>query len=144
MCFRRWQVACRLLSLAVLAFWAGQQSAQAGDLCDFCCPRFHCPPKTPHCWEGAPRFHFKQGCPKPICNPCAMPNWGYNQTCWTPWPWPHNWSHCPVVPPAALVAPGVIPQAETMAPGPGRPNLVSPDPGSGLPTPRTLDRPPGL
>ncbi len=43
------------------------------------------------------------GCPRPVCNLCALPNFGYFQACWTPWPLPPDWSHCPVPPPAALV-----------------------------------------
>jgi hypothetical protein len=54
--------------------------------------------------EGGPRIHIKMGCPRPICNPCAQPNWGYYEKCWNPWPFPPNWSHCQAVPPAATVA----------------------------------------
>jgi hypothetical protein len=32
-----------------------------------------------------------------------LPNFGYFQTCWTPWPLPPDWSHCKVPPPAAYV-----------------------------------------
>ena len=98
------------VGLAAAAFiWsAGSVSAQenCGDC--FSCPKFHCPPALRHCLEGAPRIHFRRGCPKPICNPCTAPNWGYYQTCWTPWPWPQDWNHCPVQPPAAVVQPGLM------------------------------------
>jgi hypothetical protein len=68
------------------------------------CQTHHCPPPLSHCQEGAPIIRVKCGCPKPICNPCDQPGWGYFETCWTPWPWPPNYSHCPVLPPAATIA----------------------------------------
>lgn len=73
-----------------------------------CCQKFHCPPPLKHCMERPPRIHWSHGCPKPICCPCDQPNWGYHQTCWTPWPWPLDWNHCPVTPPAAHVHPGAV------------------------------------
>ena len=87
------------------------------------CQRFHCPPALKWCAEGKPRICFQRGCPKPICNPCEAPNWGYYQTCWSPWPWPPDWSHCPVPPPASTVYPGMIPanqgiRIEETGPGP--------------------------
>lgn len=91
------------------------------------CQRFHCPPHYKHCQEGAPRICFQRGCPRPICDPCTQPNWGYYQTCWTPWPWPPNWSHCPVQPPASAVIPSVrVPgdnQEEEMMPTPASPGI---------------------
>jgi hypothetical protein len=76
-----------------------------GGGCNECqtCNTHHCPPKLQHCMEGPPRIHVKIGCPKPICNPCTQPNWGYYEKCWNPWPFPPNWSHCPSPPPAATV-----------------------------------------
>jgi hypothetical protein len=68
------------------------------------CQTHHCPPKLEHCMEGEPKIHVKIGCPKPICNPCSQPNWGYYDKCWNPWPYPPNWTHCPNPPPAATVA----------------------------------------
>ena len=68
------------------------------------CQHTHCPPHLSHCMEGAPKICVKIGCPKPICNPCTQPNWGYYETCWSPWPFPPNYNHCPNVPPAATVA----------------------------------------
>jgi hypothetical protein len=61
----------------------------------------HCPPAYRHIVEGPPNIHFKHGCPKPICSPCTHERWGYYETCWRRWPWPPNWSHCPVPPPGA-------------------------------------------
>ena len=66
----------------------------------------HCPPPLAHCVEGAPKIRVRVGCPKPICNPCTQPGWGYHETCWTPWPWQPNYAHCPVTPPAATMAYG--------------------------------------
>jgi hypothetical protein len=74
-----------------------------GQQCDTC-QSHHCPPKLQHCMEGEPKIHVKIGCPKPICNPCSQPNWGYYEKCWNPWPYPPNWTHCPSPPPAATVA----------------------------------------
>jgi hypothetical protein len=68
------------------------------------CQTHHCPPKLQHCMEGEPKIHVKIGCPKPIRNPCAQPNWGYYEKCWNPWPFAPNWSHCNATPPAATVA----------------------------------------
>lgn len=73
------------------------------------------PPFLRWCHEGAPRIRIQHGCPKPICNPCATPNWGYYQSCWAPWPFQPDTSHCraptsqqaPLMPPAAASAPGV-------------------------------------
>lgn len=106
----RWLAGVGLAAAAL--FWSsGTAAAQApcGD-CAPHCQHKHCPPPLNHCWEGPPRIKFRHACPKPICNPCQTqaPNWGYYQTCWTPWPWPPDWNHCPVQPPAAVVLPGVM------------------------------------
>jgi len=79
------------------------------------CQKFHCP-HTKHCLEGAPRICFQCGCPKPICCPCDQPNFGYYQTCWTPWPYPPDWSHCPVQPPASAVNINPFPRGATGPP----------------------------
>ena len=105
---RRWLTLFSLASLGWLA--AGSAWAQ----CNSCgrsttgcsvsfCQTHHCAPPLRHCQEGPPRIHGSHGCPRPICDPCTMPNWGYSDTCWQPWPFPPDWSHCPTVPPAALV-----------------------------------------
>lgn len=115
----RWLAGVGLVAAAL--FWSvNPASAQApcGDC--FHCSKHDCPPPLRHCLEGPPRIKFHRGCPKPICNPCHAPNWGYYQTCWTPWPFPPDWSHCPVQPPAAVVQPGL------MLPGTG-PAVVDPD-----------------
>lgn len=112
------------LAAAALFGAAGAARAQApGGTCAPHCKHTHCPPPLIHCREGPPQIKFRCGCPKPICNPCDSPHWGYFQTCWTPWPYPPDWSHCPVPPPAAAVFPGLLPpntgfRGDDMAPPP--------------------------
>jgi hypothetical protein len=87
--------------------WAQFGSATCGvsfgTPCAAPCQSFHCPPAYKHCYEGAPHLHFHRGCPHPICNPCDLPQWGYFETCWTPWPFPPSFAHCPVPPPAQFM-----------------------------------------
>jgi hypothetical protein len=66
-------------------------------------PTNHCPPKFWHWEEGPPRLKYKHACPKPVCDPCSLPHAGYYQTCWNPWPWAPDWSHCVLPPSAGLV-----------------------------------------
>ncbi len=122
------------ISLAAVAVLMLQSMAKAQEPCATCaapcatcgpagCQHFHCPPALKWCMEGMPRICFQHGCPKPICSPCEAPNWGYYQKCWTPWPWPPDWSHCPVPPPASQVFPGMLPPAQAsteIAPTPRR------------------------
>jgi hypothetical protein len=108
------RLALAALALSLTATVTRAQDAAPGCTtgCSTCvagCQRFHCPPVLKWCMEGAPRICFQHGCPKPICSPCQAPNWGYYQKCWSPWPWPPDWSHCPVPPPASQVFPGMIP-----------------------------------
>lgn len=81
------------------------------------CKGWFCCATHVHCAEAPPRILFRNCCPKPICNPCesGAPHWGYYQTCWTPWPWPADWSHCPVPPPASQVIPPHTWAADYMA-----------------------------
>ena len=106
---RRWLLAAALVLVAAAPSYA--QSCFDG----FCNGDFmsgsrgghscgHCPPPLAHCMEGTPKIRVKVGCPKPICNPCTQPGWGYHETCWTPWPWQPSYAHCPVTPPAATFA----------------------------------------
>ena len=105
MAFRKF---CRLLTVP-LAMCLGMGSVALADPCeDCCCQRLHCPPPLHHCMERPPCIKFMCGCPRPVCNPCNAPNWGYFQPCWVPWPWPPDWSHCPVPPPATMVVPSPI------------------------------------
>src|SRR5262245_18574331 len=87
--------------LSVAALWMGltlasTASAQPGGL-----DGHECPPPLKYYYEGSPRLRFKQGCPRPICQPCTLHHYGYYQPCWAPSPCPPYWSHCPVPPPGA-------------------------------------------
>ena len=159
--------ACTILSPAVAQEMFGCFTCATGGHCQ----RHHCPPPLRHCFEGPPHIHWKRGCPRPICDPCALPNYGYFQTCWTPWPDAGNWSHCSVPPPAAFVqlgppvaiagptavTPGVVPPSPTgvmpnvprplpSAPGtqPGRPMIPSDFDPTPLPAPRSTPDVPGM
>ena len=111
--------------------------AEDGGGDDYCpsCKMFCCPHHK-HCTEGGPRICFWCGCGRPIANPCTSPNWGYYQTCWSPWPWGPDWSHCPVQPPASVVWPPGPPGEGPLLPNsiPSRQGL----PGN-IPPPRPLD-----
>ena len=90
-----------LLSVALVAGLAFAAGARGQD-CDECKEK-PCPPKFLYIFEGPPRIKFKHGCPRPICNPCDLPHYGYFATCWHPWPWPPDFSHCPVPPPGSFL-----------------------------------------
>jgi hypothetical protein len=126
------------IPLAALLLMPGAVQAQQG--CNDC-QRFHCPPALKHWMEGSPHIHFFRGCPKPICNPCLNPNWGYFEPSWNPWPGPPGLSHGRVPPPAASVT--LNPSAGTVVPQQG---FIVPEhptqPTPTLPPPRTLR--PGL
>jgi hypothetical protein len=110
-----------ILGLTALACSARTDNvrAQGGATCTQpceggACQWLHCPSWFHHCQEQPPCIRIHCGCARPVCNPCNLPNFGYFQTCWTPWPLPPDWSHCGVPRPAALVhlqgppvAPGV-------------------------------------
>jgi hypothetical protein len=85
--------------------FAQMPCGQGGDCKPSCLGWFNCPPPYKHCMEGPPCICFKCGCPKPVCCPANAPNWGYFQTCWRPWPWPPDWSHCYGAPPASQLIP---------------------------------------
>lgn len=108
---------------AVLVLGAALTGLNKASAAGYLWNRLHCcPPPLHHCEEGCPCIKRCCGCPKPVCNPCVQPNWGYYQPCWSPWPWPPDWSHCPVMPPAAIVHPPgsggdlVMPGPESLAP----------------------------
>ena len=79
--------------------------AAFGQSCTTCCQpeSHHCPPSFWHWQEGPPKIKFKHACPKPVCNPCTLQHAGYYQTCWHPWPWEPDWSHCALAPTALSV-----------------------------------------
>jgi hypothetical protein len=119
------------------AFAAGSYAFAWGEGCG-CCDNHHCPPAYVHCQEGPPCIKFKCACPKPVCNPCELPCFGYYQTCWRPWPCPPNWSHCPVPPPGAVEPcppEGAVIRAPEQLPAtmPGQQMPYAPSPGNGQP-----------
>jgi hypothetical protein len=136
-----------LLWLAMPTVGRAQQTcapcaASFGTPCGAGCQTNHCPPAFRYTVEGPPRIHWHCGCPHPICNPCDLPHWGYYETCWNPYPFPPNWTHCPSPPPAAFVTlnplvhpnlPTVVTPRNTFGPPQPLPNgpIVLP-PGNGL------------
>jgi hypothetical protein len=87
------------LALALAAgLWTGVPRAMAGPfgIYDCCCHGF-CP-KFKHCQEGPPWIKMKIGCSRPVCDPHTLEHFGYYRTCWQAWPFPPDWSHCPVPP----------------------------------------------
>jgi hypothetical protein len=104
---RRWSCLAAVLWLALPASSRAQSCATCptggGYNCGGCCQTHHCPPAFKWCHEGPPHICFRHGCPRPVCDPCNLPHFGYFETCWSPYPFPPNWSHCPTPPPAALV-----------------------------------------
>ena len=124
---------------AMLLLWPAVAPAQepvAG--CATCgagysCQHTHCPPGLKHCMEAPPHICFQRGCPRPVCNPCMNPNWGYFEPCWNPWPWPPDFSHCRATPPAATV--GLTPFPPVTF---GAPQAAPTAPETTLPPPRPL------
>src|SRR5204863_4098096 len=80
-----------LLSAVLVAGLAFAPAAVAQQ-CDSC-GKGPCPPYYKYHYEGPPKIKFKCGCPRPICDPCNLPHYGYFPTCWHPWPFPRN--ECP-------------------------------------------------
>jgi hypothetical protein len=117
-----WAVA-GVASLGLLAFapWAAAGPLGCFDTCCGCqkCPKFV------HCQEGPPHIKIKTGCSRPICDPCTLEHFGYYRTCWQPWPYPPDWSHCPV-------PPGTVPEwamhEMVMPPTGGEPSRPLPPP----------------
>src|SRR4051812_47421737 len=67
--------------------------ARAGDCgdcatCASCVITHPCPPPFIHFFENPPCIKYKHACPRPVCDPCNLPHYGYYQTCWQPWPFP--------------------------------------------------------
>lgn len=71
--------------------------------------KIECPPFYKHYFEGPPKIKFKRGCPRPICDPCHLPHYGYFATCWGPWPFQEDWSHCPYPVAAQMLPPPAVP-----------------------------------
>src|SRR5437660_7390720 len=120
-----------LLSAALVAGLAFAPAAVAQE-CDSC-GKGPCPPYYKYHYEGPPKIKFKCGCPRPICDPCNLPHYGYFPTCWHPWPFPPDWSHCAVPPPATLVPSEHPGRMRTMSEPPkgGETPMPRPDRGGG-------------
>jgi hypothetical protein len=128
---------CGALALAM----AAGPVAYGDPPCEGYCQHWHCPCPFYHCMERPPKIKYKCGCPRPVCPPCALEHWGYFETCWRAWPFPPDWTHCPVPPAAAqveaqqfgepmLVQPPAMPGVENVEPP------ISPE--QQLPTPRRV------
>jgi hypothetical protein len=68
-----------------------------------------CPEPYSHVHEGPPRLKWKKGCPRPVCDPCELPHFGYFQTCWSPWPYPPDRRHCPYPTASDMLPPPRVP-----------------------------------
>src|SRR5439155_1922322 len=106
------------------------------------CQTHHCPPPLQHCMEGHPHIRVKCGCPKPICNPCNQPGWGYYEACWSPWPFPPNYNHCVTLPPAATIALSGPNNPNAPYYGPGGPGEATYPSTRSLPAPVAPSMPP--
>src|SRR5262249_22801892 len=96
-----------LLSAVLIAGLAVAPAAAAQE-CETC-GKGACPPFYKHHYEAAPKIKFKRACPRPICNPCHLPHYGYFPTCWHPWPFPRNECACPPEQPDILFRQGENP-----------------------------------
>jgi hypothetical protein len=56
---------------------------------------------------------------------------GYWRTCWQPWPYPPDWSHCCAPPPSVVL--------HSLPPLPAGPRAAPEAPGTQLPAPRKFD-----
>ena len=120
-----------ILAMAGIALLAGTGSVMAGEMgggasgsCSSCATsacytgacKHHCPPYWKWVSEGPPKICYKCGCPRPVCDPCSLEHFGYYQTCWQPWPYPPDWSHCPSPPPGDVLPPPPYPPYSPKAP----------------------------
>jgi hypothetical protein len=98
----------------------------------FCCP------KTTFCRPEAPCIKWKCVCPKPVCNPCNLPHYGYYHTCWRPWFYPPDYGHCPYPPPSVALAESLaMPSLPANQGSTGGPTITLPQQsGEQLPFPR--------
>jgi len=104
-----WTVAGILLLTTGSWSWADPGCSSCSTCSTCVAPRVPCPPK--YCWysEGPPRLKFKCACPRPVCEPCKLEHFGYYPTCWNPWPYPPDWSHCRTPPPGVMLPPPAYP-----------------------------------
>jgi hypothetical protein len=109
-----WKLAGLILTLTLGWFGSlaqAQQGCSSCGPCTSCLPspsKCHCPPVFCHTQEGPPCIHYSCGCPRPICDPCDLPHFGYFQPCFRRYPYPTDYSHCQYMPDAAAVIPGPI------------------------------------
>jgi hypothetical protein len=123
--------------VAPVLFLSGLSGAAHAEGCAWCGPlHFWCPSPCAK-YTRTTIFHYKCVCPKPICNPCDMEHYGYYHTCWHPWPFAPDYSHCPA--PGGCGAAG--PAATAGAPAPALGPMPKAD--QELPAPRE-DKAPGL
>ena len=119
--------------LGGLALLVAGGSARAGGLM-LCCD---CPPPLKWCSEQAPCLKFKCACPRPVCDPCDLQHYGYFATCWQPWPFQADWSHCQTIPPGAALPPPAYPPYTPRAPQERRPDTIKEE---DLPKPRQKEQ----
>jgi hypothetical protein len=74
-----------------------------------CCLKEFCGPIFGHC---TPNSGCHCPCRKPLCDPCALENYGYYPVYWRPWKQQVNWSNCSV--PPAIPAPSFHPPGSTL------------------------------
>lgn len=120
-----------LLHQTALAQEGAPAAGCANGACNACntCPSNRNLPLLRWGQDGTSFLKIHQGCPKPICSPCDMQNWGYYQTCWTPWPFPPDYSHCRMPCAAESVQP-MPPAAAATPPARGTPMPVARKSGS--------------
>jgi hypothetical protein len=129
--------------LASLASSAHADGCSWRNLWGLCCPA----PKATV--TRTPHFHYKCVCPKPACDLCSLEHYGYYPTCWHPWPFPPDYSHCNdglcAAPPIAAATLGTPTPAQVgpspIGPMPPADQLILPEPRKGtegeeLPRPR--------
>ena len=132
---RPWKRTTLALALLLAAGSFGSSPLHAQQACPTCpvgaaCHPHHerCPPPFVHWQEGPPRIRYKHACPRPVCNPCDLPHFGYFQPRWRPWPFPPGWSHCPEMPPIATIYPGPLPATAVPVPTEPEPTPIIPAP----------------
>lgn len=97
---KRWLSAAAVLAAgAILGLTGGEVRAQGAG----CASCGKCPPPFKWYAEKPPCIIFKHACPRPVCDPCSLEHYGYYQTCWRPWSYPPDWSHCPTPPPGVVL-----------------------------------------
>jgi hypothetical protein len=86
-----------------------------------------------------PCVKYKCICPKKICPNRELENYGYYPACWHPWPFPPNYTHCPI--PASLVAAPCEIKDGTSAKNANEDNKIEPKKPEQLPTPNPISGP---